>query len=252
VGVDHAYIQWYPQALAGGRKGWIGYGGPGSTLMAITNEGGELALLPSGGVGIGTGSPSCKLEVVGDIRAAGEIQTTSANAFRMVHGNFGAFWRNDGADTYFLLTDPGTPYANWNGLRPLYINNTTGDVGMSNVNVSGNLRVGGNLNWVGDHTGQNYVAIGGLKICWGSFELTMTKPNWEYFNYISFPQAFTATPVITASVSDPGWGRNVADTVAGVIVENVAQCRVFVKRIPLVGSNPLDATVTVNWIAIGH
>lgn len=47
-------------------------------------------------------------------------------SFRAVAGNFGAFFRNDGADTYILLTASGDVYGCWNDLRPLRINNTSG------------------------------------------------------------------------------------------------------------------------------
>ena len=47
-------------------------------------------------------------------------------SFRAVAGNFGAFFRNDGSDTYILLTASGDVYGSWNGLRPFRINNTSG------------------------------------------------------------------------------------------------------------------------------
>lgn len=47
VGVDHGYIQFYPQKLAGGRKGWVGYGSPNGNTMGVTNEAGDLALYAS-------------------------------------------------------------------------------------------------------------------------------------------------------------------------------------------------------------
>lgn len=40
--------------------------------------------------------------------------------------------RNDGTNTYFLLTNSSTPYDSWNSLRPFWINNTTGAVTMQN------------------------------------------------------------------------------------------------------------------------
>lgn len=47
-------------------------------------------------------------------RANGEIISTSANAFRAVYGNYGFIIRNDGANTYFMMTNSGDPYGTWN------------------------------------------------------------------------------------------------------------------------------------------
>lgn len=43
-GTDHAYIQLYPMKASAGRKGWIGYGNPNGTILAIKNDAGELEL----------------------------------------------------------------------------------------------------------------------------------------------------------------------------------------------------------------
>jgi hypothetical protein len=43
-GTNHAYIQLYPMKASAGRKGWIGYGNPDTTIMAIRNDAGELEL----------------------------------------------------------------------------------------------------------------------------------------------------------------------------------------------------------------
>lgn len=60
-----------------------------------------------------------------------EVVVTTASPygqFRAIGGNYGFFIRNDGSNTYFLLTDSGNQYGTWNSLRPLYINNSTGAV----------------------------------------------------------------------------------------------------------------------------
>lgn len=64
--------------------------------------------------------------ITGVLRSNSEIQTTSQNAFRMVSGNYGVFLRNDGNNTYFLVTNSGDQYGIWNNLRPFYFNNSTG------------------------------------------------------------------------------------------------------------------------------
>jgi hypothetical protein len=46
-GNDHAYIEFFPQKLSAGRKGWIGYGNVNSNSLAITSEAGDLQLTGS-------------------------------------------------------------------------------------------------------------------------------------------------------------------------------------------------------------
>lgn len=60
----------------------------------------------------------------------------------------GFFIRNDGTNTYFMLTDANDAYGTWNSLRPLYINNTTGNVSISKMNIptKGNSWIGGGMN----------------------------------------------------------------------------------------------------------
>lgn len=48
------------------------------------------------------------------LRMNGEIQSTSANAFRAIYGNYGFIIRNDGANTYFMMTSSGDPWGSWN------------------------------------------------------------------------------------------------------------------------------------------
>ena len=87
------------------------------------------------------------LSTSGWVRFRGEVVSESANGLRAAFGNFGFFIRNDGTNTYFLLTASGDKYGSWNGLRPLTINNVSGAVSMSNgLTVAGGLNVtSGNL-----------------------------------------------------------------------------------------------------------
>jgi hypothetical protein len=83
-----------------------------------------------------SGVDKFSVDTGGTVRASGEIQTTSPNAFRMVSGTVGSFFRNDGSDTYLLLTNSGDPHGGWNHLRPLRINNASGQIFLSNLDVA--------------------------------------------------------------------------------------------------------------------
>jgi hypothetical protein len=85
-----------------------------------------------GNVGIGTANPSYKLDVSGGLRTSGEMITTSANAYRMIYGNYGSFWRFDGSALYLMFTASGNQYGTWNSLRPIVVNATTGYVTFGN------------------------------------------------------------------------------------------------------------------------
>ncbi|MCX9431093.1 tail fiber protein [Escherichia coli] len=81
----------------------------------------------------------------GGLTATGEIISKSANGLRIAYGNYGFFIRNDGSNTYFMLTDSGNSMGTYNSLRPLIINNANGAVTIANgLNVTGG--VNGSLN----------------------------------------------------------------------------------------------------------
>lgn len=57
-----------------------------------------------------------------------EPRTTSPNAWRIVYGDYGAFWRQDGGSLYLMLTNKGDPRGSYNALRPLRVDMSTGSV----------------------------------------------------------------------------------------------------------------------------
>lgn len=59
--------------------------------------------------------------------ATDEIVARGGNQIRMIGGEYGALWRNDGAKTYLLFTAKGDQYGGWNDLRPFMIDNATGE-----------------------------------------------------------------------------------------------------------------------------
>lgn len=66
----------------------------------------------------------------------GEIQSTLGSGnyggLRLVGGNYGAIFRQDGTNFYFLNTNVNDPWGQWNALRPFAINMSTGQVTMGN------------------------------------------------------------------------------------------------------------------------
>ena len=92
----------------------------------------------------GSGNVSGDMTGVGSISASGEIKTTSANSFRMIYGDYAAFWRNDGQSLYLLLTNAGDPNGTFNAFRPFYVELGSGTVriGNSTLNVQqGNVGI---------------------------------------------------------------------------------------------------------------
>jgi hypothetical protein len=114
----------------GGYENKVGFWNGGAWRLTVHNN---------GYVGIGTQYPDRTLDIAGTVRATDEIQTTSANAFRMVQGAYGVFFRNDNTNTYLLLTNAWDPYGSWNNLRPLTINNASGEVYLGNLDVADNF-----------------------------------------------------------------------------------------------------------------
>ncbi|EPJ5206343.1 tail fiber protein, partial [Escherichia coli] len=81
----------------------------------------------------------------GGLTATGEIISKSANGLRIAYGNYGFFIRNDGSNTYFMLTNSGNSLGTYNNLRPLIINNANGAVTIGNgLTVTGGIN--GSLN----------------------------------------------------------------------------------------------------------
>ena len=66
-GTDHTFIQWYPDGLSAGRKGWMGWGGGDDNTFRIHNEidGGHIAFTTkgAGNVGIGKADPQSLLDI---------------------------------------------------------------------------------------------------------------------------------------------------------------------------------------------
>ncbi len=102
---------------------------------------------------------------------ANTFTATYADGLRIAFGTYGFFIRNDGSNTYFMLTNSGDPFGSWNSLRPISILNSTGGVYIGNgLSVAGGLSVnsgglvvangaGANISgWLVSHAGRSNTA----------------------------------------------------------------------------------------------
>ncbi|WP_392588798.1 hypothetical protein [Serratia ureilytica] len=72
--------------------------------------------------------PTTGGQLSGVLKTSAEIQSTSSDNYRIVAGDYGTFWRNDGNSLYLLLTKAKDQYGTWNNLRPLSVDVKTGQV----------------------------------------------------------------------------------------------------------------------------
>ncbi|HCP7834893.1 TPA: tail fiber protein [Escherichia coli] len=117
----------------------------------------------------------------GGLTATGEIISKSANGLRIAYGNYGFFIRNDGSNTFFMLTDSGNSLGTYNNLRPLIINNANGTVTIGNgLNVTGGIN--GSLNGNASTATKLQTArkISGVSFD-GSADITLTAANVSAF-----------------------------------------------------------------------
>ena len=97
VGIDHTYLEYYPDGTGAGRKAYLGYGGATNDNFTIHNDAGSGHIILSGGnVGIGTASPRALLDVCGPVSvpailtsgassSEGDIAVLSGEAMQIGH-----------------------------------------------------------------------------------------------------------------------------------------------------------------------
>ncbi len=135
--------------------------GDGNLHVPATGTGNNGKVLMAGATAGSLSWQSINADVVGAVPVAGgamsgvltvnnEIRTTSANSMRMVYGNYGTFWRQDGANMYLMFTNAGDQYGSYNSLRPMSANLANGSVNFGHaVDVNGNLSVNtGSTSWI--------------------------------------------------------------------------------------------------------
>ncbi|WOL25143.1 long tail fiber protein distal subunit [Klebsiella phage iPHaGe-KPN-12i] len=170
---------------ANGTKNYIRQfrGGTGDVIWHETVQGNTYR--------IATGSTDEQEELsissTGYLRARAEVQSTftgGGGQFRAVAGNYGFFIRNDGANTYFLLTNSGDPYGGWNGHRPFQVDNSNGQVtvGSQGLVVPGSARFNSGLG-CGTRNG-----LGGNAICLGDDDTGFRQEGDGYLDAYSNSQ----------------------------------------------------------------
>ena len=142
----------YLQATTGGRNYYIGSGGTssgggaGNFYIYDGSSGGGLrmAINASGYMALGGSiNPTYRLDVntSGSVRAGSYVAVGygqdgyAQDRYIDSGGTYGVMWRNDGSNTYLLVTANGSPYGIWNSYRPFYFENGNGNVHLNAGNT---------------------------------------------------------------------------------------------------------------------
>ncbi|HBL0405460.1 TPA: tail fiber domain-containing protein [Escherichia coli] len=118
------YIEWQDRRNgADSRQGWIGFGSAETNNFQWYSDLGKnsFQLDANGQCSITTGATKI-------VYTNGQYYSANSDAFRMIYGNYGAFWRNDGGKIYLLSTAENDRFGGWNGNRPFIYDLTNGKV----------------------------------------------------------------------------------------------------------------------------
>ncbi len=119
-----AYMAWWDRRDGKNqRSGYIGHPDGTTDGFVWRNDVGanSFDLEGSGQVNLTTG----KTKIV---YTNGQYYSANADAFRMIYGKYGAFWRNDGGKVYLLSTAENDRFGGWNTYRPFIYDLTSGNV----------------------------------------------------------------------------------------------------------------------------
>ena len=107
------------------RQGYLGYGDGTTNTVQLVNEltegNNSVRLDENGQISLSVG----KTKIV---YANGQYVSANSDAYRMIYGNYGAFWRNDGGKIYLLSTAENDKFGSWNSNRPFIYDLSTGKV----------------------------------------------------------------------------------------------------------------------------
>ncbi|MGS5266268.1 tail fiber domain-containing protein [Escherichia coli] len=105
------------------RQGWIGYGNADTNVFEWYSDVGGTSIRHhiDGQIELATGRTK-------RVYTNAQFISMNSDAYRMVYGNYGAFWRNDGGKVYLLSTAENDKLGGWNGNRPFIYDLTNGKV----------------------------------------------------------------------------------------------------------------------------
>lgn len=119
-----AYMSWWDRRDGKNqRSGYIGHADGTSDAIVWNNDIGQnsAVLETSGQISFRTGATKI-------VYTNGQYYSANSDAYRMIFGNYGAFWRNDGTKVYLLSTAENDKYGGWNAYRPFIYDLTSGNV----------------------------------------------------------------------------------------------------------------------------
>ncbi|EPE5202950.1 tail fiber domain-containing protein [Escherichia coli] len=105
------------------RQGWIGYANADTNVFEWYSDVGGTSIRHhiDGQIELATGRTK-------RVYTNAQFISMNSDAYRMIYGNYGAFWRNDGTKVYLLSTAEDDKLGGWNGNRPFIYDLTNGKV----------------------------------------------------------------------------------------------------------------------------
>lgn len=105
------------------RQGWIGYGNADTNVFEWYSDVGGTSIRHhiDGQIELATGNTK-------RVYTNAQFISMNSDAYRMIYGNYGAFWRNDGVKVYLLSTAEDDKLGGWNAYRPFIYDLTSGNV----------------------------------------------------------------------------------------------------------------------------
>ncbi|ELJ6742150.1 tail fiber domain-containing protein [Escherichia coli] len=105
------------------RQGWIGYGNADTNVFEWYSDVGGTSIRHhiDGQIELATGRTK-------RVYTNAQFISMNSDAYRMIYGNYGAFWRNDGGKVYLLSTAKNDKLGGWNAYRPFIYDLTSGNV----------------------------------------------------------------------------------------------------------------------------
>lgn len=119
-----AYMSWWDRRDGKNqRSGYIGHADGSSDSIVWNNDVSKnsVVLESNGQISLATGATKI-------VYTNGQYVSANSDAYRMIYGNYGAFWRNDGSKVYLLSTAENDRFGGWNAYRPFIYDLTSGNV----------------------------------------------------------------------------------------------------------------------------